>query len=138
MSAAREVKTQVRPEVIEVLQRFVSRGDRHLDAAVVLVRAGSDSVADAACYHCEEAVDKYIKAILTLHNIAAPRTHDLNYIHNLLPPESRLSLSAGDLIYLSTYGIERWWDPDHSQAARALEIALKAQQLVRDALARCL
>jgi HEPN domain-containing protein len=113
----------VRPEVREIVQWFVRRGDRHLDAAGILIAADGKNVADAACYHCIEAVDKYVKALLTLHDIAAPRTHDLNYIHNLLPEASRIEVDGGDLIYLSTYGIERWWDPDHDQAVRALDIA---------------
>lgn len=113
----------VRPEVHEIVHWFVRRGDRHLDAAAILVRTDGNNVADAACYHCIEAADKYLKALLTLNDIAAPRTHDLNYIHNLLPEASRLPIDGSDLIYLSTYGIERWWDPDHNQAVRALEIA---------------
>ena len=118
----------VRPEVQEVVRWFVRRGDRHLDAAVSLAQSDGNSVADAACYHCIEAADKYLKALLTLNGIAAPRTHDLNYIHNLLPEAARLPIDGSDLIYLSTYGIERWWDPDHDQAVRALRIA----QLVRE------
>jgi HEPN domain-containing protein len=120
----------VRPEVQEVVRWFVRRGDRHLDAAVILVNADGNNVADATCYHCIEAVDKYVKALLTLHNISAPRTHDLNYIHNLLPERSRLRIDGSDLIYLSTYGIERWWDPDHAQAVRALEIARQVREQI--------
>jgi HEPN domain-containing protein len=123
-----------RPEVHEVVRWFVKRGDGHLDAASVLVAADGNKVADAACYHCVEAVDKYLKALLTLNEIAAPRTHDLNYIHQLLPQRSRLPISGSDLIYLSTYGIERWWDPDREQAVRALEIARSVRELARQVL----
>ena len=112
-----------RPEVDEIVRWFVRRGDGHLRAAKVLMQAETDNIADAACYHCIESVDKYLKALLTLNGIAAPRTHDLNYIHNLLPQDSKLPVDNSDLIYLSTYGIERWWDPDHEQATRALAIA---------------
>ena len=122
----------VRPEVAEIVQRFVRRGDGHLRAAVVLVEADGAGVADAACYHCEEAVDKYLKALLTLEGIFAPRTHDLNYIHNLLPENTRLFVDRSDLLYLSTYGIERWWDPDHDQAVRVLEIARSVRQQIMD------
>jgi HEPN domain-containing protein len=124
----------VRPEVKEVVRWFVRRGDRHLDAAVILARADGNNVADAACYHCIEATDKYLKALLTLNDIAAPRTHDLNYIHNLLPEVSRLHIDSSDLIYLSTYGIERWWDPDQAQAVRALEITRHVREQTGKAL----
>ena len=125
----------VRPEVREIVHWFVRRGDRHLDAAVILVHADGVNVADAACYHCIEAADKYLKALLTLNDIAAPRTHDLNYIHNLLPIDSRLPIDHSDLIYLSTYGIERWWDPDREQAVRALKIARDVREQTQRSLA---
>jgi HEPN domain-containing protein len=118
----------VRSEVKEIVRWFVRRGDRHLDAAAILVHADGNNVADAACYHCIEATDKYLKALLTLNDIAAPRTHDLNYIHNLLPESSRFDIEGSDLIYLSTYGIERWWDPDQAQAFRALEITRRVRE----------
>lgn len=118
----------------EIVHWFVQRGDRHLYAADVLVTHDGEEAADAACYHAEEAVDKYLKALLTLHGIAAPRTHDLNYIHNLIPREHRLDITTSDLIFLSTYGIERWWDPDHEQARKALAVAQTVSRLTVEKL----
>jgi quinol monooxygenase YgiN len=64
-----------------------------------------------------------IKAILTLHGIVMPRVHDLEFLYRLLPAAHRFSAAASDLAWLSTYGIERWWDPDAAQASRALDVA---------------
>ena len=123
-----------RPEVLEMTRRWIQRADRHLDAAVVLSRCEDLCVYDATCYHAEEAVRTYLTAMLTLYQIMEPRTHDLAHIHDLLPAEARVSIDPRDLAYMSTYGIERYWDPDRAQADRAVAIARDFQQKLKSQL----
>ena len=40
----------------------------------------------AVCYHCQQYVEKLLKAILTLHQIEAPKTHDLRRLIQLSSP----------------------------------------------------
>jgi HEPN domain-containing protein len=110
-------------EVQEIFERWMQRANGHIAAARVLVRAAQPLTEDAACYHAHEAVVIVVKAALTMHGIVMPRIHDLEYLHRMIPEESRFPADAAALSWLSTYGIERWWDPDHAQASRALAIA---------------
>src|SRR5688572_32679202 len=41
---------------------------------------------DVACFHCQQAAEKYIKALLQDHGLAVPRTHDLEVLLDLLLP----------------------------------------------------
>jgi HEPN domain-containing protein len=114
---------KAKPEVQEVYDRWMQRAHGHINAARVLVRAAEPATEDAACYHAHEAVATVVKAALTLHGIVAPRIHDLEHLHRMIPEKSRFPADPADLSWLSTYGIERWWEPDVAQAARALDIA---------------
>lgn len=39
-------------------------------------------VKDAVCFHCQQAVEKYLKAFLIYHTIKPKRTHDIGYLLN--------------------------------------------------------
>ncbi len=47
------------------------------------------------------AVEKYLKALLTLLDIQAPRTHDLEKLTSVLPAERQLSLPVTDLVAMN-------------------------------------
>ena len=40
----------------------------------------------AVCFHCQQYVEKLLKALLTRHEIEAPRTHDLRRLIQLAAP----------------------------------------------------
>lgn len=126
----------MKPEVAELVHHWTGRADGHLISATALLECGKDGVWDAVCYHAHEAVAIYLKALQTMNNIPAPRTHDLEYLHRMLPESCRLEVDAGDLACLSTYGIERWWEPDPDQAKRAIHIATAARRSLRAVLLR--
>ena len=39
---------------------------------------------DTVCFHCQQAVEKYIKAVLVVRGQEIPRTHDLEQLYNLI------------------------------------------------------
>jgi HEPN domain-containing protein len=123
------------PEERDVCKRWFRRAEDHLEAARVLVRWGGDETSDAACYHSHEAVATFIKSALTLHGIVAPRIHDLDYLHRMIPESHRFDADPHDLAWLSVYGIERYWNPDRPQAEEALKIAAAIRDSAWTALA---
>ena len=67
----------------------------------------SDSIPwDTVCFHCQQVVEKYIKAILVIHNREIPRIHDLEQLYNLI--QSRipsLENQRAELRWLATYAV---------------------------------
>jgi len=43
----------------------------------------NEIVKDISCYHCQQAVEKFLKAFLLFHKIEFPRTHNLEYLLEL-------------------------------------------------------
>jgi HEPN domain-containing protein len=51
------------------------KGDSDLSAARQIL--SGQGPYDTACFHAQQAVEKYLKSVLALHDRAIPRTHDL-------------------------------------------------------------
>jgi HEPN domain-containing protein len=80
---------------------------------------------DTACFHAQQAVEKYLKAILALAGSPIPRTHDLEDIYNhcvAIAPD--LLLDPMELSLLTPYAVQLRYDmgfwPDRATAEQAL------------------
>ncbi len=105
---------------------------------------GRDCPFDTVCFHAQQCVEKYLKAILTISNVDFPKTHDLTELHALLSPNIRRGIFVSDLAELNPYVIETRdpgpWEPQtRDDAVRAVEIARHVREAVRSQLpADCL
>lgn len=62
---------------------------------------------DAVCFHAQQAVEKYLKALLQQEGIPFSRTHDLTQLlRSLLPLFSDLKVLSDDLEWLTTFSVE--------------------------------
>ena len=78
----------------------------------------------AVCFHAQQAVEKYLKALLAAAGKPAPKTHDLNYLLKLLGEEGKpFAALAVDLAVLSLAAVEVRYpgvDPDKKRAQAAV------------------
>ncbi len=80
---------------------------------------------DTACFHAQQAVEKYLKAILALAGSPIPRTHDLEDIYRYcLAIAPALLLDPMELSLLTPYAVQLRYDvgfwPDRTTAEEAL------------------
>jgi len=52
-------------KVIEVVSEWVAKADNDLQAARLSLRAGKECPTDTVCFHAQQVIEKYIKALLT-------------------------------------------------------------------------
>ena len=100
---------------------------------------GHEAPFSAVCFHAQQCVEKYLKALLVHHAVDFPKTHDLEALFGMVPNSSGLKLEIADLNLLSSYAVEGrypgdWELPTREEADAALEIARTA----RDAVRKCL
>ncbi len=124
------------PEVVEILRQWVRKAEHDLEAARRIIAVEEGCPFDTACFHCQQAVEKYLKALLTLPGIPAPRTHDLEQLLALLPPDNQLSIPTSTLVAMNPYAVDvryadDWREPVSEDAKRALEIAETVRAEVR-------
>ena len=89
----------------DLAQGFFRKGDSDLaDARRTLV---SDGPYDTACFHAQQAVEKYLKAYLAWKGQPIPRTHDLEELQTLCVAQAQLTdLAKLDLTELTAYAVE--------------------------------
>lgn len=67
-------------------REWVKKAEDDFKVASQLLRRRKDIVSEAACFHCQQCVEKYLKARLAEAGISFPRTHDLLKLLNLCLP----------------------------------------------------
>jgi HEPN domain-containing protein len=80
---------------------------------VEILLAHEQCPAEAVCCHCQQYVEKLLKALLSLHGIEAPKTHDLRRLIQLaepLAPGISQFSSASD--QLTVHGVETRYPGD--------------------------
>ena len=90
---------------------------------------------DTACFHAQQAVEKYLKALLAFAGKPIPRTHDLEDIYNeCLVVAPTLALDRMELSALTPYAVQLRYDmafwPDQSTAQRALTVVARVRAAV--------
>jgi HEPN domain-containing protein len=53
----------VPPEVADVIRRWVRKAEHDLEAAKRILGREEACPYDTACFHCQQAVEKYLKAL---------------------------------------------------------------------------
>ena len=75
---------QFRAQWTEAL-RWIAKADEDIRVAV-LVLSADPPLADPAGYHCQQAVEKIIKALLVAAAVKVPRTHDIELLADQAVP----------------------------------------------------
>lgn len=75
---------------IEQVKAWIDKADHDLGSAKIIFLHLPDYF-DTIAFHCQQASEKYIKAILVYHEIEFDRSHDLIYLLELFPDEISVS-----------------------------------------------
>jgi len=95
---------------------------------------------DTVCFHCQQAVEKYIKTILVVHEQEIPRTHDLEQLCNLI--QSRMpgiEEHRDELRWLTAYAVISRYPveiegapPEKKEGNRAHQLAKTIREMCRN------
>lgn len=70
-------------------------------------RGAKPAAHDAVCFHAQQCVEKYLKALLQEYNLPFSRTHDLEALLNLcLPVAPDLERHREDTQWLTVFAVE--------------------------------
>jgi HEPN domain-containing protein len=67
----------------QLVAAWIEKGDHDLGSAKVIFQYIPDYF-DTIAFHCQQAVEKYLKAMLIYYNIDFQKVHDLTYLLELL------------------------------------------------------
>lgn len=90
----------------ELVRQWIdkARGDW---TAVEILSSSDRCPAEAVCFHCQQFVEKLLKALLTRHGVEVPKTHDLRRLIQLTEPLTPgLSRFSDASDKLTVHGVE--------------------------------
>lgn len=93
-----------------------------------------EMVKDGACFHCQQAVEKYLKAYLIFHKIDFPRTHNIEF---LLEQAAKIDpeFSQINVEELTDFGVDirypdSFYIPEMDEVRFYFDLAERIKQLV--------
>jgi HEPN domain-containing protein len=127
----------------KTIEQLVKQWVRIAERDLLTAKQGFEGevvVTDTLCFHCQQAVEKYLKAYLVKHQIDFTKTHNLMSLLNLCSthdPTFQQELEEVDL--LTDYAVELrypddWYEPTLAEAKHAYELALKVRNFVEQRL----
>ena len=93
-------------QLSDLVQEWLKKAKQDLDSAKFLSKM-KPLPKDIIGFHCQQAVEKCLKAFLVLHDIEPPRSHDLLYLKTRCQIIEKFpDLDENILISLNPYAVE--------------------------------
>lgn len=107
-----------------------------LDFKTVVRLSAEGEFRDVVGFHAQQAAEKYLKALLTRHQVEFPKTHVIRRLLILLKPvDPAMADALDDANWLSPFGAEIRYPGDRAEALPGEEVrARQLAQKVRDAV----
>lgn len=131
--------TQQHNDILEVVKQWLHIAERNLALAKNIME-DEDILTDSACYNCQQAAEKYLKAFLTYHQIDFPKTHSMVALIDLCAnKDNSFNDISDEADSLTDYAVEirypdDWYEPTLAETKKAFSIALKIKKLVLEKL----
>jgi len=121
--------------VKDLINKWIGKAEKDLLTAEREL-SFEDPVTDNVCFHCQQAVEKYLKAFLVYHQVYFTKTHNIGNLIELcatVDPSFRDELEDADC--LTDYAVEirypdSWLEPSIKEARESYEIARKVKKFV--------
>lgn len=123
-------------EIIRVVQQWVQKAENDLKNAAFTLKLGTACPTDTVCFHAQQSVEKYLKALLTAEKTDFARTHHISALLSLLPGSIRPDLTPEEQVLLTDYAVSTRYPGDYepiplSEARRAVQIARRVRKQIR-------
>ena len=121
-------------EIRRLVAEWIKKADLDFSTSVRL--SAEPEFRDIVVFHAQQAVEKYLKALLTRHQTEFPKTHVIRRLLLLLQPvEPTLADALEDANWLSPFGVDIRYPADFPETlpgdeARAVELAARVKDAV--------
>lgn len=125
--------------LLEVVGQWAQKAEDDLRTSVHLLRLKRDCPTEVVCFHAQQCVEKYLKALLILNGIEFPRTHQISSLLALIPAPVRPDLTPEEQDTLTEYAVTTRYPGDYDpisgeEARRAVQIARRLRNQVHKRL----
>ena len=120
----------------EVVMRWIEKAEEDMKTAECLLKV-EDAPLSPVGFHCQQAIERYLKAFLTEYEVRAGKTHDLEVLLNLcIQKDKDFEIFDRDKISrLSFFAVEIWYPeevylPTREEIEDSLRFALKMKEFI--------
>lgn len=116
------------------VKEWILKSQSDLKSAEILYRENGPS--DSICFHCQQAVEKILKAFLIFSKKKSPKVHDLIHLLNLCKKiDKSLEGLESEVSFLNRYYVETRYPSDvaiysKDECEKALKISQKVTQFI--------
>jgi len=120
-------------ELRDLVRDWLRKANLDCDVAARLASEG-DRFRDIVAFHCQQAVEKYLKSILVRHQVEFRKTHDIErLLHILRGVEPTSAEELADAKWLTPFGVDIRYPGDFPETLpgdehRALGLAQRARE----------
>lgn len=123
------------PEVLCLVRQWVGKAEEDLTNAEYTLTMRENCPFSTICFHAQQCVEKYLKALLTQYGEAFPRTHDLLELVRLMPGPVKMGLRLREISLINRYAVEARhpgnWEPiTRADAEEAVVIAQEVRAVI--------
>jgi HEPN domain-containing protein len=130
--------TPLDPAIILLVRQWVDKAEADLAAARHLASSAVENrgLREIVGFHCQQAAEKYVKALLTVVQVEFSKTHAIDKLLKLAETAvGPLETSIEDARWLTTFGVEIRYPGDlpemlPGEELRALEIAADVKRVI--------
>jgi HEPN domain-containing protein len=126
--------------VLAVVHEWVVKAENDLKNAAHVLKLMAECPTDTVCFHAQQCVEKYLKALLVLDRIDFPKTHDIERLIALLPRRDDIRLTPEQQGRLTDYATAARYPGSGeiplTEARRAVALARRVRKDVRSLLPR--
>jgi HEPN domain-containing protein len=117
---------------IDVAKGWILKAENDIFALKTIMETGK--ALDTACFHAQQAAEKYLKAFLCFNGINFSKTHNIEELMNLCANVNKLfSGLIKETVFLTEYAVDIRYDfdflPDKDETENALKSVNKIKQL---------
>jgi HEPN domain-containing protein len=123
------------PETLRLARMWVEKAEEDLLVAERLLSPGESCPFSTVCFHAQQSVEKYVKALLVNLSIPFPKVHDIGELLNLAPTSIQIPLTVEEQEQLTFYATTARYPGDYEPVTREeSEDMVSAARKLRDAV----
>ncbi len=122
--------------ILKVTCEWVEKAENDFANAVNTLKMGKRCPTDTVCFHAQQCVEKYLKAILVWNRVEFAKTHNISELMALIPAVARMPLESEEQDRLTEYATVMRYPGDYeaippSEARGAVSIARRIRKAAR-------
>lgn len=120
----------------KLVEEWIYKAEEDFESAVYLAKKDKKAVPDSVCFHCQQCIEKYLKAFLISNDIEPPGIHDLQRLRAICSEvDESFQEVSGELDILNAYAVNFRYPGEVATVEESHEAVLvmrKVRRFIRD------